>query len=134
LIKKALFGAEHERLALWREQVFELMVGVRGWAQAERLVHKLIPANDKQRNAIEIARRIIWWFYVWWFYVWWFYRALKEYKLAPRRPSGCARNSTASPLQNRLCHPRPLSSFASRTISCASSTLPVFRSTRTRER
>ncbi len=43
------------------------------WVHAERLVHKLIPANDKQRNAIEVARRMIWWFY----------RALKEYKLAP---------------------------------------------------
>ena len=32
-----------------------------------------IPANDRQRNAIEIARRMIWWFH----------RALKEYKLAP---------------------------------------------------
>ena len=40
---------------------------------AERLVHKLVPANDKQRNAIEIAKRMIWWFY----------RSLKEYKLAP---------------------------------------------------
>ena len=45
---------------------------------AERLVHKLVPANDKQRNAIEVAilrqvlRRMIWWFY----------RSLKEYKLA----------------------------------------------------
>ena len=43
------------------------------WVHAERLVHKLIPANDKQRNAIEIAKRMIWWFY----------RALKDYKLAP---------------------------------------------------
>ncbi len=43
------------------------------WVHAERLVHKLIPTNDKQRNAIEVARRMIWWFY----------RALKEYKLAP---------------------------------------------------
>jgi hypothetical protein len=43
------------------------------WVHAERLVHKLVPANDKQRNAIEIAKRMIWWFY----------RALKDYKLAP---------------------------------------------------
>jgi Transposase IS66 family len=43
------------------------------WVHAERLVHKLIPANDKQRNAIEVAKRMIWWFY----------RALKEYKRAP---------------------------------------------------
>ena len=43
------------------------------WVHAERLVHKLVPANDKQSNAVEIARRMIWWFY-------W---RLKEYKLAP---------------------------------------------------
>jgi len=43
------------------------------WVHAERLVHKLIPANDKQRNAVEVARRMIWWFYA----------ALKEYKLTP---------------------------------------------------
>src|SRR5271165_5619468 len=43
------------------------------WIHAERLVHKLLPSNDKQRNAIEIAKRMIWWFY----------RALKQYKLAP---------------------------------------------------
>jgi hypothetical protein len=43
------------------------------WVHAERLVHKLIPANDGQRNAVVIAKRIIWWFY----------RRLKEYKRAP---------------------------------------------------
>jgi len=43
------------------------------WVHAERLVHKLIPSNEKPRNAIEIAKRMIWWFY----------RALKDYKLAP---------------------------------------------------
>jgi len=43
------------------------------WVHAERLIHKLIPANDKQRNAVEVAKRMIWWFY----------RALKDYKLAP---------------------------------------------------
>ena len=30
---------------------------------AERLIHKLVSANDKQRNAIEIAKRMIWWFW-----------------------------------------------------------------------
>ncbi len=40
---------------------------------AERLIHKLLPANDKQRNAVEVAKRM----------VWWFYRRLKDYKLAP---------------------------------------------------
>jgi len=43
------------------------------WIHAERLVHKLVPASDTQRNAVEIAKRMIWWFY----------RALKQYKLAP---------------------------------------------------
>ncbi len=43
------------------------------WVHAERLVHKLVPANDRQRNAIENAKRMIWWFY----------GALKDYKLAP---------------------------------------------------
>jgi hypothetical protein len=42
------------------------------WVHAERLIHKLIPANDKQRNAVAVARRM----------VWWFYRQLKDYKLA----------------------------------------------------
>jgi hypothetical protein len=37
------------------------------------LVHKLIPANDRQRSAIETAKRMIWWFY----------SALKDYKLDP---------------------------------------------------
>ena len=43
------------------------------WVHAERLVHKLIPANDRQRNAVEVARRMIWWFY----------RQLKAFKLDP---------------------------------------------------
>ncbi len=43
------------------------------WVHAERLIHKLVPANDRQRNAVEAARRMIWWFY----------RQLKDYKLAP---------------------------------------------------
>jgi hypothetical protein len=43
------------------------------WVHAERLVHKLVPANDKQRNAVAIAKQMIWWFY----------RRLKQYKLAP---------------------------------------------------
>jgi hypothetical protein len=43
------------------------------WVHAERLVHKLIPANDKQSNAVKVAKRMIWWFY----------RRLKAYKRAP---------------------------------------------------
>jgi Transposase IS66 family len=33
------------------------------WIHAERLVHKLIAFNDRQRLAIELARQLIWWFY-----------------------------------------------------------------------
>ena len=53
----------------------QFRVGVHAlcWVHAERLIHKLVPANDRQRNAIEAARRMIWWFY----------RALKDYKRAP---------------------------------------------------
>ena len=53
----------------------QFRVGVHAlcWVHADRLVHKLVPANDKQSNAVEIARRMIWWFY----------GRLKEYKLTP---------------------------------------------------
>jgi hypothetical protein len=43
------------------------------WIHAERLVHKLIPVNDIQRRAVEVARQLIWWFYA----------DLKAYRLAP---------------------------------------------------
>ena len=43
------------------------------WVHAERLVHKLVPANDRQRNAVEVARQMIWWFY----------RQLKTFKADP---------------------------------------------------
>jgi hypothetical protein len=43
------------------------------WVHAERLVYKLVPANDRQRSAVEVTRRTIWWFY----------RQLKDYKLVP---------------------------------------------------
>ena len=33
------------------------------WVHAERLVHKLVPATDEQRRAIELTRTLIWWFY-----------------------------------------------------------------------
>jgi hypothetical protein len=33
------------------------------WVHAERLVHKLIPFNDRQRLAIDLVRQLIWWFY-----------------------------------------------------------------------
>ena len=43
------------------------------WVHAERLVYKLVPATDRQRNAVEVTRRMIWWVY----------RQLKTFKLAP---------------------------------------------------
>jgi hypothetical protein len=52
---------------------FRLGLHAQCWVHAERLVHKLIPANPIQHKAVEVARRMIWWFY----------RKLKDYKLAP---------------------------------------------------
>jgi Transposase IS66 family len=43
------------------------------WVHVERLVHKLVAANEIQRKAVEVARRMIWWFY----------GRLKDYKRAP---------------------------------------------------
>jgi transposase IS66 family protein len=43
------------------------------WVHAERLVQKLIPANALQENAIEVFKRM----------VWWFYGRLKTFKAAP---------------------------------------------------
>jgi hypothetical protein len=76
----ALWGAIHHQgllqdTVIVSDDAGQFRVGVHGlcWVHAERLVHKLVPANDRQRNAVEVAKRMIWWFY----------RALKEYKLAP---------------------------------------------------
>jgi hypothetical protein len=76
----ALWGAIHHHgllqgTVIVSDDAGQFRVGVHAlcWVHAERLVHKLIPANDKQRNAVEVAKRMIWWFY----------RCLKNYKLAP---------------------------------------------------
>src|SRR6202162_34763 len=76
----ALWGAiRHQGLlqdtVIVSDDAGQFRVGVHAlcWVHAERLVHKLVPANDKQRNAIEVAKQMIWWFY----------GSLKEYKLAP---------------------------------------------------
>ena len=76
----ALWGAiRHQGLlqgtVIVSDDAGQFRVGIHAlcWVHAERLVHKLLPANDKQRNAIEVAKRMIWWFS----------RSLKEYKLAP---------------------------------------------------
>src|ERR1700686_2891992 len=77
----ALWGAIHHQgllqgAGIVSDDAGQFRVGVHAlcWVHAERLVHKLIAANDKQRNAVEVAKRMIWWFY----------RCLKDYKLAPR--------------------------------------------------
>ena len=76
----ALWGAiRHQGLlqdtVVVSDDAGQFRVGIHAlcWVHAERLVHKLVPANDKHRNAIEVAKRMIWWFY----------GSLKEYKLAP---------------------------------------------------
>ena len=76
----ALWGAiRHQGLlpdtVIVSDDAGQFRIGVHAlcWVHAERLVHKLVPANDKQRNAIEVAKRMIWWFY----------GSLKQYKLAP---------------------------------------------------
>jgi hypothetical protein len=33
------------------------------WVHAERLVHKLVPSTKDQRQAVELTRTLIWWFY-----------------------------------------------------------------------
>ena len=76
----ALWGAiiAEDRLAnsvILSDDAGQFNVGLHAlcWVHAERLVHKLIPANDRQRNAVEVTRQMIWWFY----------RQLKAFKLAP---------------------------------------------------
>ena len=76
----ALWGAICEEgrlgdLVIVSDGAGQFRVGVHAqcWVHAERLVHKLVPANEIQRRAVEVARRMIWWFY----------GQLKHYKLAP---------------------------------------------------
>jgi hypothetical protein len=45
------------------------------WVHAGRLVHKLIPHDDRQRRAVDLIRQLIWWFYA----------DLKAYKRDPCR-------------------------------------------------
>lgn len=76
----ALWGAIQaqgllEDVAIVSDDAGQFRVGEHAlcWVHAERLVHKLLPANERQRNAVEVTRRMIWWLY----------RRLKDYKLAP---------------------------------------------------
>jgi Transposase IS66 family len=51
--------------AIVSDEAGQFRVGRHGlcWVHAERLVHKLIPRNEPQRRAVELARQLIWWFY-----------------------------------------------------------------------
>jgi len=76
----ALWGAivTEDRLAnsvILSDDAGQFHIGLHAlcWVHAERLVHKLVPANDRQRNAVEVTRRMIWWFY----------RQLKAFKADP---------------------------------------------------
>ena len=78
----ALWGAIHHqgllpRTVIVSDDAGQFRVGAHAlcWVPAERLIHKLVPSSDKQRNAIENAKRMIWWFY----------GALKDYKLVPSK-------------------------------------------------
>ncbi len=46
------------------------------WIHAERLIHKLIGFNETQRQAIDLVRQLVWWFYA----------DLKAYKRDPQKP------------------------------------------------
>jgi hypothetical protein len=50
------------------------------WVHAERLVHKLMPMTPDQRQAVDVMRQLIWWFY----------RDLKNYQADP-----CPRRAAA---------------------------------------
>ena len=90
----ALWGAiRHQGLlpdtVIVSDDAGQFRVGIHAlcWVHAERLVHKLVPANDKQRNAIEVAKRMIWW------------AASHKFRAAPRPPLRIHENS---PLQSGI--------------------------------
>jgi hypothetical protein len=66
----ALFGSVHhhgllDEVVIVSDDAGQFRIGRHAlcWIHAERLVHKLIPFNDRQRLAIELVRQLIWWFY-----------------------------------------------------------------------
>jgi Transposase IS66 family len=66
----ALFGSIHHHgllddVVIVSDDAGQFRIGRHAlcWIHAERLVHKLIPFNDRQRSAIELVRQLIWWFY-----------------------------------------------------------------------
>ena len=94
----ALWGALQEEgrlgeLVIVSDGACQFRVGVHAqcWIHAERLVHKLTPANQIQHQAVEVARRMIWWFY----------GRLKEYKLAPSPESRIPARAIQANLRSR---------------------------------
>jgi hypothetical protein len=78
----ALFGSIHhhgllDEVVVVSDDAGQFRIGRHAlcWIHAERLVHKLIPFNDRQRLAIDLVRQLIWWFYA----------DLKAYKRDPCR-------------------------------------------------
>jgi hypothetical protein len=66
------------------------------WIHAERLVHKLIPFNDRQRLAVDWVRHLIWWFYA----------DLKAYKRDPCRRRRSQLRARFDRIFRRRRHPR----------------------------
>jgi hypothetical protein len=78
----ALFGSIHhhgllDEVVIVSDDAGQFRIGRHAlcWIHAERLVHQLIPFNDRQRLAIELVRQLIWWLYA----------DLKAYKRDPCR-------------------------------------------------
>jgi hypothetical protein len=66
----ALFGSIHhhgllDEVVIVSDDAGQFRIGTHAlcWVHAERLVHQLIPFNDRQRLAIDLVRQLIWWFY-----------------------------------------------------------------------
>jgi hypothetical protein len=66
----ALFGSIHhhgllDEAVIVSDDAGQFRIGTHAlcWVHAERLVHQLIPFNDRQRLAIDLVRQLIWWFY-----------------------------------------------------------------------
>ena len=65
----ALFGSIHhhgllDEAVIVSDDAGQFRIGTHAlcWVHAERLVHQLIPCNDRQRLAIDLVRQLIWWF------------------------------------------------------------------------
>ena len=66
----ALFGSIHahgllQNTVIVSDDAGQFRIGEHAlcWVHAERLVHKLIGFNDQQRQAIDVTRQLIWWYY-----------------------------------------------------------------------